>query len=899
MRSRKLLKELIGSLDLQATLTKKTEDSFLLKKIKENLIVEYYYFRKREQYPLPDDQPIIRAQNVIFPGEIPISLTLFFESEEIYHVIGPQRQKLGTGRLDTPFSTEKYSFTLSRVQDSSLTSETFFLTLSPLRNIAKALSKNIDIETDKDDPSLLILKYHHRNRHQASTILNQLMDTYQEYLKEEHHRISSEQIAYLHKREKEMANNLTEMIEEYANKIASEVSNVGYADSASAMEFLHSQMQESRQKLLAIDLELKRQERLNEENAPYDSRYQPDTDPNVLNELISDIRELRQKSDSIELALRNSTTNNNEEWEKTFLQQVTDLQEIRHCSDEAKVIIASLENNKYPLPSVHLLDNPKYVVKAWYDQLMQCERNWKNAPIRDRQTKKEEWGNFKSEFITYLTNLLHFLDVSEKTIQERLAHQQTPQFDFQGINLDTANELYVEYSKQLSEIEAQDLQLQFTINQLHNPEFEVSSLSTVIDDPVSIGMINKASEFVLALQDDANRSLKEKERFRKELLSQRRFFDIHLNQTVQLLHLREDLLKDKIQSLQNASLELIQQQISILERQLADCLETHIKNLQQERQLVEHLQLDLRNEMALLPPKWASEKLIEQQMKMNSAMVEELTKLVESKNITSNLETVQSAPVDFSLPPTHPLRPKLLFFAIIGGVLGAFFTMGGLLAKVILRGIPASSENLKLAGVHVSGELTADRTENLKTFRRLIAHLHTEAHDTPTERSAQSLAFIKGKGVDFSQDIAMLMSRKGFKVLILDLRFDKTPEKQQLPGLLQYLEGEEQEPQIHPCKFHDEIISGGVSPYSNEFIGSRAFQNLLGKLKTQYDWIIGITNATPESPEAENLLTHFDHAVINIRHETLTELNHIINLAKHSPAEKKVSFVKANVKANR
>jgi len=283
--------------------------------------------------------------------------------------------------------------------------------------------------------------------------------------------------------------------------------------------------------------------------------------------------------------------------------------------------------------------------------------------------------------------------------------------------------------------------------------------------------------------------------------------------------------------------------------------------------------------------------LIEQQLRMNSAMVEELTKIVESKNIANNLEIVQSAPVDFSLPPTHPLRPKLIFFCIFGSILGAFFTMGGLIAKVILRGIPASKENLELAGVHVSGNLTVDPAKNLKTFRRLITQLPTAVPGTDTERSGQSLVFIKGKGTDFSRDIAMLMSRKGLKVLILDLKFDKEPEPQQLPGLLQYLEGEAQEPQIHPYKFHDEMISGGVSSYSNEYIGSRAFRDLLTKLKTQYDWIIGITNATPDSPEAEHLLNHFDHAVINVCKETLPDLNHIIHLAKYSPAKKKVFFV--------
>ncbi|MFQ5730065.1 MAG: hypothetical protein ACE5GN_06865, partial [Waddliaceae bacterium] len=421
----------------------------------------------------------------------------------------------------------------------------------------------------------------------------------------------------------------------------------------------------------------------------------------------------------------------------------------------------------------------------------------------------------------------------------------------------------------------------------------VSSLSTVIDDSVISAMVDKASESVLALQDEANHSQKEKDRLKKELEIQKRFLDLHLQQTVQLSHLQEGLLKDKIQSLQKASLELIQQQVSILENQLADSITNHIRNMKQERQLIEQFQLELRGEMSKLPKKWASEKLIEQQLKMNATMVEELTKLVESKNIADNLEMVQSAPVDLAIPVTHPKRAKLLLFAILGGILGAFFTLGGLLSQLIVKGVPASKENLELAGVHVSGIISPKNEEqNLKTLRRLMAHLCPQATVSKKERHGQSLAFIKGKGRDISEDFATLLSKRGHKVLLLDMNLNTGSQSEPGSGLLQFLEGEIEAPKIVHSQFFDRIQAGGTSSYSNELIGSEKFLKLLDQLNKQYDWIIGITNTDPDSAETENLFHIFDHALINISSETLQDLHHIIHLALDLPPERKVSFIK-------
>ena len=887
MKSRKLLTRIIIFLGLQATLTKQNNESLTLENIKKNLSLEFFnLFRNSSKLPLKDESPVIRVSHVEFSKEIPETLTLIFDSENSFEIFGPNKTSLGIAKIGEVFSTHDYSFTIIRLTEDPLTETSYFLSLSPFVTAYKQLSKNIMISNDKDDPSLLILKYANKDRHLASQTLNVLMEAYQAYLKEEQHRIAREQIAYLQSRQQEMGQNLRNAVTVYADQLSSDVANTGYAHSDKMFEFLTDQLHGYWQKMLTIELEMKRQNTPQSENIMLSQLYLPESST-VMAEVLNQVRILKQEGDSLELSLRNSSMKDIEEWQNTFLQQIASLEEIRQSANDTKTLLENLENNQLPLSSVKLLDNPKYKIRTWIDQLMEIESTVAS------KVDAEEWKTFKAHFTAYLTNLLHFLEVSEKTIQERLAHQQAPQFEFQGIDLTSANELYIDYTKNLSNLESQILQLQFIINQLQEPGFEVTSLSTVVEDRITLEMVSAASKLILSLRDDVNHSTKEKERLKKEIQTQKQFLDLHLNQTVQLLKLQEGLYKEKVRSLQKASLELIQQQISIREKEISDHIEMYLEHLKLDHDLLKQKEQDIRREMITLPQKWASEKLIEQELKINAAMVEEIAKIVESKNITSNLEMVQSASLDIAIPPTHPIPPRIFLYTILGGILGLCLGIGAQLALTLYRGIPASKENLSLAGVHVSGTLTKNEEENRETFRRLFANLLGNALHPTTNTLGSTIVLLNSSCAD-PKEIATLMSKKGWKVLLLNLTFDQPTDSQHPPALLQYLEGYAASPKIHNRGTYDEIDSGGASSYANELLSSKAFLLLIEKLKDHYDWIIGISKAQSNSPEAEMMVKLFDHSVIAIHGETLDDLSRIIHLAKSTPAHRKISFVFAS-----
>jgi len=385
-------------------------------------------------------------------------------------------------------------------------------------------------------------------------------------------------------------------------------------------------------------------------------------------------------------------------------------------------------------------------------------------------------------------------------------------------------------------------------------------------------MIKKASTLVLTLRDQNNQSVREQERLKEELDLQRTFLSLHLKQTVQLMQLNKQLIDEKVFALQNVSIELIHRQISLLENTLKDYLESRLENLRQERVLInEHLK-HIRNDMASLPKKWAAEQLLEQEVETNKLIVEEIAKMVESKNITHNLEMIQSAPIDLSIPPVHPIMPKVFLFTILGFLFGGLFGSGLAFGKTITKGIDASPDNLRQMGYSVAGKLSSGyhgdgaapiSDGDLETLRRLQSYVDPEG---------KLLLLVEGRGPDYSKDLSALFKKKNKKVLRIYLDFDSSTSDIK-SGLLQYLEGSVSSPTIHSGEEGDLILPGGMSRFSTELLSSEAFHSLIDQLKQRYDWIIGITHASPASVEADSLLTLFPNVVVTLSDEKVEELS--------------------------
>lgn len=795
MKSRKLVEQLVKSLGLQANISKR-EHSFPLipfKTIKQNLLVEYALFKKYNTPIIEDNSSELSAQNVTYDGEAPLSLQIVFHASEEFDILNSQGNTIAQGRLGTPISSSAFEMTLIKKMPSPLSSKSYQLTLLPLGKVAQAIAKKFTIEPDRLEKSLLKISYQHNNRNDAAAHVISLMNHYQEYTQKEHQRTCNLQIEYLQDRQNKMGSQLEEMLNNHAKILVADLSDTGIANYDTSMSFLTSSQHSYKQRLQHIDLELQWLNQAQDEGKANYDKFTSALNPEVINLLSKDIRELRHNADSLDLALK-----------KSHVRQ----------------------------------------------------------PPNDS------------------------LSVSN--------------MEFQGIDLETAKELYITYSKELNDLESTAAQQQFFISQINEPEFEISSLSSVLNDPISNEMISKSSPLILALKDHENRTEKEQDRIKAGLAIQKNFFITHLSQSVQLSELRQKLIKEKIAALLNVNLALTQEQISLLENQMADYISKRLNSLEREKELYQKNLLDLRSEMTSLPQKHVAEQLIDHQMEINQNLIEEISKLVESKNLTSNLERIQSAPLDLPITPIHPKPPHIFLLTLLGAFAGGFLSCGAALGKSLIKGVAASPENLRASGQHVSGCLsnrissaalstTPILDSDLNTLRRLIsfmipADLSSKPHDN-------SLLVLTSTGPNYTSILADLLSKMGLKILVINLCFDNVEESNNKPGLLSYLEGKISEPIIMNTQFYDLIPAGGITRYANELIKSDRFKSLLEKLKKDYDWILINSNAPIQSAEAESLLELFPNAAISLCDEPLQQIQEAILTEKESCHKRSFIFV--------
>lgn len=893
MISRAILKDVIEKLHLQAHLQLDNDAETLLKLIRSNLTLAWVAAKSSFQPILKEICCPLKLESLKYTGELPLAFKIELQDDGRYHVYHPSSKELiGQGKLGEPFHFNELFLVLASADHHPLLAQSFSLSVNSLANTVQYLSKAIKIEPAKQDKSLLQIKFEHRNRHIASAVVNAVMESYQSYSKKYHTEMALRQLDYLSERRDQLTRNLTDLMQKHADFLANDLYSSGLIESNKEMDFLARSQHEYKRKLLDNELEVKRLTSIKPDNFAHYERYSANEgDPVIINNIFSEMRTLKQQRDGLEIEMQKKAINQGANLQQFFEQQLNELKEVQEYLAELREISYQFQQGNVPDRNSKLINDPRFLLIDWFERL-------KNAQLDSPKASKEARENFQF----YLNNLERLFGVHERILQERLTHQQNPSGEYQGINLEVATDLYRDYSKQLIQMESVIRQNVFFIHQIEDPHFEITSLSAGLNDPISSEIIRKASQLVLNLRDQNNQSLREQERIKEELTLERTFLTLHLQQMVQLMELNKQLIDEKIFALQNVSLELIHQRISLLEKNLQDYLQSRLHNLQQERTLIKRHLENIHAEMAQLPQKWVSEQLLTQEVATNHLIVEEIAKLVETKNISHNLEVIQSAPIDLALSPVYPLTPKVVLLGFLGFFIGGCLGSCFVLARSLSHGLKVSAHYLEQMGSHISGVLTSPLSHkknllqegNLETLRRLQVYFDSARLENLCSGMPENklLLLIQGNGPDYAPFLANLFVKRGRRVLILDLNFNQTSTSFS-PGILQYLEGKIDVPFIQKGEHGDWMAAGGTSLFVSEMIASSAFQKLIDQLKPSYDWILAVSRAAPGSVEAESLIPSFPFAVLTLTQEKVEELNFYIQFLKMRP-HYKISFILNN-----
>ncbi len=525
------------------------------------------------------------------------------------------------------------------------------------------------------------------------------------------------------------------------------------------------------------------------------------------------------------------------------------------------------ENDEFCQQQLQYLKKRQEELAAYYDEALVDHAAYLKQNLVDNGfIGFEEEITTLSEPKTFYTTKLFEVDLELKRLYDSmqmnlLAHtdekNEEPQKtsdEFLGLNLTTAQQLLVEYTRQRDSLQAQIRELFFLREQLPKPGFEVSSLGSLVDDGVIREQVNKASAIAMQIQDENNRSTREQERLTEALQTQKNFLSQHLLQTVDLKKIRLNLLAEKIAFLQQTTLSL----------------------LQIERDLLTNKLSELSGKMGDLPEKWRRESLLAIKKELGAATLEGVSQMIESKFLGRGVFQVDSKPLDLALAPLQPKPPNFFLKTAIATLFAGFCSYVFIFCMSLFKGLPVSKETLQLSGFPVGGrlskycntQLSQIRETDLETLRHVADRLLTKSKI----QGGLIAVCIGGQHPNYSSSLAELLAMRGVKTAVIHCIFDKVVHPEEMPGLWQYLQGEIGEPPLKKQSTYDLMTSGGTSRHGLETLFGSQFQNLLDDLKKRYGVVLLYSSFDPAKREGSSLLQMADVALVTVQQETKEDL---------------------------
>ncbi|MBI3236873.1 MAG: hypothetical protein HYZ48_04145, partial [Chlamydiales bacterium] len=661
-------------------------------------------------------------------------------------------------------------------------------------------------------------------------------------LHQENEQIASSQFEYLERRQQELLRKWDGSLDDHVAYLKSNLGEGGYLSVSQELEYLQAPKIAYTSRLLETECDLKRLQSQN-----WDKRKKKKEDL-LLPILFSEKEDpsydllLEEEKRGIEKSLGNLAE---EEARLSFKPGIEG--EISQLTEETKTALEMLKRleNAQELPP--LIHTPGSLVAIWGKQIAALEGKAEEPLLCAYKDKLRLLAEENGEKI--------------QKLQANIAIRNTESEEFAGLTLETARRLYVDYNNQRDGLQAHLKQLIYLSEQLYQPQFELSSITTILTDSVTQGLVIQAGETSVSLQDLNNRSLREQQHLKEKLHTQKTFIAQHLLQIIELTKLRLQLSEDKIASLRMTTIDLLEQEKHLLQNQLDK----------------------IQSQMGQVPEKWHREHLLLFKKELGSKMIEGLTQLMESKSLDRYLYHVRSKPLDFSFPPLKASYPYLFFSMVFGGLGFGFLGYLFYFIRSIFTGFPLSHAMLKSLGLNSCGILSPHCQSPLRHL--FLNDLETLRNLIPSLSDVKICAILGGNTPDFSSQLAELLAMHQRRVLVIRYVFDEKISPENLPGLWQYIHGETVVCPIRKKPFADFLVSGSTSCYAVELLSHPKMASFLEEIKSSYDLILFYSKAAVTAAEAKALMQISDAAIITTGQQTKEEI-----LICQEWKEKKISF---------
>ncbi len=793
--------------------------------------------------PLTDVDPFI-FENVVYEGEKTVLFNLAFSDSEHFTVIDDRKEEIANGEVGKAIKLEGFQFTVKKTPKKIKFGTVYPFSAIHWKPVCQGVSAKIKIANDKYNKSILNIFYYHRDRHFGTHLVNELMHQYQCYLKREYDQTAKEQLSYLENKQEQIFGKMEGLFAQHAEYLSQNLKAKGVVSLEQETQTLLIPHQQMQNKLLAIEVELSRLAELEKEGkavavadeTPFSSGI------NYINQKIQD---LRQQRDLLELSLCEVSQHSLE-------VRREELKEIRNQRFEVERMIQEIDQGD----EISSFDVHQGIV-AWAKAL---------------RTPEE-----REDLAEYLENYSRLLSMREKMLQERVFYGNNVPAELEGIDLASARNLFLEYNARLDAAEASMRHYEQYKKEIPNPSFELASLSSVLRDPICQKLISEGSALELQLKDERHHSEKEKERWLDEIALQKKILTAHLDQLYKVEEVNSSLVREKMSGLQKLSLDCINRQISVLHEQANDSIKDRRQALLAERKLLEKKMDEIRTTLAtIIPEKWQFEKWLTIKTNMVNKVMDTVTEIVESKNLSSLMHHVESKPLDIAFLPATPKSPRLRYLMYLGAFVVPCMVFLLALIQQFWKGFPLTLEKLQVLKMPALGSISAfcdgpsvetPTGPDLELLRKIA--LFSEG--------GKVIGLIGGRGPDYSFALAENLARMSAKSIVLRCDFLSKFRQEECPGLLQVWKGEIGELPIRKGAGFDYMTSGGYSAFGTEIVQSQRFTQLVEMLKKNYDWVFVLFRSPIASAESMAALRFCDKAVVTVSREQIEELTPLLD----------------------
>ncbi len=846
MTSSLVLEPVIEKLGLQAAI----ESESKWKKRKTRF---FEALRAEKKKPL-DKRRSFLFENISYLGSLPKSYHLYFFTKDTFELRDQKKEVLFKGEVGEKIVLDQVSLTIKAIPDDIKLRTSYSLTIHPLQEVVLSLRSQIDVIQNTSTPGVLELKFFHSDLFFGKQVLNLIMEEYQKYLTLESERVSEGQIAYLEKRRDELCMKMNEHLQSHVAYLKKNIQEKGSLTLGQHLPIFQERKDNFSKDLM--DLKLKR--RKLEQGETFDLGQE-------VASLQGHLHEMLKERDELSLALFKMPTKQSDiathlhkldRVEKERLKVQTGIDTffatlLKPLQDQQRLLLTTAETGTIFFPELF--------------ELKKIEEGKKELVALTKMSLHPELTK------SYLENNLRLLSLQEEVLKKRLLSGATKREEYQGIDIQTARKILLDYLHKRDDLLYKYRQMEFGKKQLEKEEIEPISLADIFSDSVSQGLVRDLGEMKQSLRKKRTLTEREIERLEKRFASKKEDLILHMAETMDLTLLEKERVEERIQAVQITILDLIGQEIALIERQVEDRIDEKLRFLDQEEQLIQSELERLKNEMEEVPDRWLREKELAFSADMNQGMLEALVQLVESKSIENNLSMIESKPINAAYASFIPKSPLLKVFGCVGAFIGALIAFAGCFIAALYKGFPIGLKNLATRGRRVLGTLRNHPEKDLEVLRNLSLILHQQ------KRFPLTVTLILGKGEDYSPSFATLLAKEGKRLLLIDLNFSKKIKQKNLPGLIHYLEGEVKEPAIRKKSFGGMIPFGGHSPYAQELLKSPKFDKFLVEMKQNYDVVLLILNEEAKQAFPKHFFAQSDVIALRLNEESYDELVPYLN----------------------